>query len=83
VGGGESGGIAPDPGDSNIVYAGAYDGLLTRYNHSTGATRNVTVWPDNPMGSGVEAMKYRFQWNYPLLFSPHDPKLLYAGGNVC
>ena len=34
------------------------------------------------MGAGVEAMKYRFQWNFPLLFSPHDPKLLYAGGNM-
>ena len=82
VGGGESGWIAPDPHNSDIVYAGSYDGLLTRYDHRTGATRNVTVWPDNPMGSGVEAMKYRFQWNYPLLFSPHDPKLLYAGANV-
>jgi len=82
VGGGESGWIAPDPRNSNIVYAGSYDGLLTRYDHRNGATRNVTVWPDNPMGYGVEAMKYRFQWNFPLLFSPHDPKLLYAGGNV-
>ncbi len=82
VGGGESGWITPDPRNSNIVYAGSYDGLLTRYDHTNGATRNVTVWPDNPMGSGVEAMKYRFQWNFPLLFSPHDPKLLYAGGNV-
>ncbi len=82
VGGGESGWIAPDPHDSNIVYAGSYDGLLTRYDHRTGSTRNVTVWPDNPMGAGVEAMKYRFQWNYPLLFSLHDPKLLYAGGNL-
>ena len=82
VGGGESGWIAPDPTDSNIVYAGSYDGLLTRYNHRTGGTRNITVWPDNPMGSGVDAMKYRFQWNFPLLFSPHDPKLLYAGSNM-
>src|SRR5579863_528178 len=82
VGGGESGWIAPDPHDSNIVYAGSYDGLLTRYDHHTGTTRNVTAWPDNPMGYGVEAMKYRFQWSYPLLFSPHDPKLLYAGANV-
>ncbi len=81
VGGGESGWIAPDPRDSNIVYAGSYDGLLTRYDHKTGVLRNVTVWPDNPMGAGAEAMKYRFQWNYPLLFSPHDPKLLYAAGN--
>ena len=82
VGGGESGWIAPDPTDSRFVYAGSYDGLLTRYDGRTGGLVNVTVWPDNPMGSGVEAMKYRFQWSYPLLFSPHDPKLLYAGSNV-
>jgi photosystem II stability/assembly factor-like uncharacterized protein len=82
VGGGESGWIAPDPTDSNIVYAGSYDGLLTRYDHHTGSIRNVTVWPDNPMGYGAEGMKYRFQWSYPIMFSPHNPKLLYAGGNV-
>ncbi len=82
VGGGESGWIAPDPTNSKFVYAGSYDGLLTRYDHRTGGLRNITAWPDNPMGSGVEAMKYRFQWSFPLLFSPHDPKLLYAGSNV-
>ena len=82
VGGGESGWIAPDPTNSQFVYAGSYDGLLTRYDHRTGALRDITAWPDNPMGSGVEVMKYRFQWSYPLLFSPNDPKLLYAGSNV-
>jgi photosystem II stability/assembly factor-like uncharacterized protein len=82
VGGGESGWIAPDPTDSRFVYAGSYDGLLTRYDNKTGSLTNVTVWPDNPMGSGVEAMKYRFQWSFPMLFSPNDPKLLYAGANV-
>ncbi|HLG99720.1 MAG TPA: hypothetical protein VKX49_25655 [Bryobacteraceae bacterium] len=81
VGGGESGWVVPDPKDSQIVFAGSYDGLLTRYNHRTGQLRNVTVWPDNPMGAGAEAMKYRFQWNYPLLFSPNDPGTLYAGGD--
>jgi photosystem II stability/assembly factor-like uncharacterized protein len=82
VGGGESGWIAPDPTDSRFVFAGSYDGLLTRYDDRTGARRDVNAWPDNPMGSGVEAMKYRFQWSFPLLFSPNDPKLLYAGANV-
>lgn len=82
VGGGESGWIAPDPRDSNIVYAGSYSGLLTRYDHRTGISRNVTVYPDNPMGYGAEGMKYRFQWNFPILFSPHDPKTLYTAGNV-
>ena len=81
VGGGESGWVVPDPKDSQIVYAGSYDGLLTRYDHRTGQLRNVTVWPDNPMGAGAEAMKYRFQWDYPLLFSPNDPTTLYAGGD--
>ena len=82
VGGGESGWIAPDPKDLNIVYAGSYGGLLTRYDHRTGQTRTVNVWPDNPMGAGAEAMKYRFQWNFPLLFSPHDANVLYTGGNM-
>jgi photosystem II stability/assembly factor-like uncharacterized protein len=81
VGGGESGWLAPDPKDSQIVYAGSYDGLLTRYNHRTGQLRNVTVWPDNPMGAGAEVMKYRFQWNYPILFSPNDPNTLYCAGD--
>ena len=79
VGGGESGWLAPDPTNSRYVYGGSYDGLLTRYDHDTGGLRNINPWPDNPMGSGVEAMKYRMQWTFPLLFSPNDPKLLYAG----
>ena len=79
VGGGESGWIAPDPLNSRFVYAGSYDGLLTRYDDRTGGERNVNPWPDNPMGSGVEAMKYRMQWSFPILFSLHDPRLLYAG----
>jgi hypothetical protein len=41
----------------------------------------VNVWPDNPMGWGAEGMKYRFQWNFPIHFSPHDPNVLYTGGS--
>lgn len=85
VGGGESGWIAPHPDNSNIVFAGSYGGYLTRYDHRTGQLRTVNVYPDNPMGAGAEAMKYRFQWNYPILFSPHKTNgvyPLYAGGNI-
>jgi photosystem II stability/assembly factor-like uncharacterized protein len=82
VGGGESGWIAPSPKDSLVVFAGSYGGLITRYDHRNRQLRNVTVWPDNPMGAGAEAMKYRFQWNFPILFSPHEPNTLYAAGNV-
>ena len=82
VGGGESGWIAPDPTNSEIVYAGSYDGLITRQDHRTGQMRDINAWPDNTMGYGVEAMKYRFQWSYPIAFSPHDPKTLYIGAQV-
>ena len=51
MGGGESGSIAPDPRNSDIVYAGSYGGLLTRYDHKTRSSRNIMVWPDNPNGS--------------------------------
>lgn len=80
--GGESGHIAPDPRNPDIVYGGSYGGFLTRIDHSTGERRNIHVWPDNPMGSGAGANKYRFQWNFPIFFSPHDPKTLYTAANV-
>jgi hypothetical protein len=44
--------------------------------------RDVNPYPNNPMGSGAGDIKYRFQWNFPLLFSPHDPNTLYAAAQV-
>jgi photosystem II stability/assembly factor-like uncharacterized protein len=82
VGGGESGWVAPSPKDSQIVFAGSYGGLTTRYDHRTGQLRDVNPYPNNPMGSGADVLKYRFQWNFPLLFSPHDPNTLYCAANV-
>jgi len=82
VGGGESGWIAPSPKDSLIIFAGSYDGLITRYDHHSGQLRDVNPYPNNPMGWGAGDLKYRFQWNFPILFSPHDPNTLYAGANV-
>ncbi|MCH6201770.1 glycosyl hydrolase [Aquiflexum sp. LQ15W] len=79
--GGESGWIAPDPNDSDIVYGGSYGGYLTRENHRTKTSRTVNVYPNNPMGHGAEDMKYRFQWNFPIFFSLHDPKVLYTTSN--
>ncbi len=80
--GGESGFLAIDPTNNDIVYGGSYDGLLERKNHATGESRSVNAWPDNPMGHGAEGAKYRFQWNFPLFFSPHDTKKLYAASNM-
>jgi photosystem II stability/assembly factor-like uncharacterized protein len=82
VGGCESGYIAPRPDDPNIVYAGCYGGFMTRYDHRTKQARNIMVWPENPMGWGAGELKYRFQWTFPIVISPHDPNVLYAAGNV-
>jgi photosystem II stability/assembly factor-like uncharacterized protein len=79
--GGESAHIAIDPQNNDIVYGGSYDGFLTRYNHATGEIQAINVWPDNPMGHGAEGMKYRFQWNFPIVFSKHDPNKLYTFSN--
>lgn len=79
--GGESAHIAVDPLNNDIVYGGSYGGLLTRVNHTTGETRAINVWPDDPMGHGAEDFKYRFQWNFPIFFSPNNKKRLYAASN--
>ncbi len=82
VGGGESGYIAPDPHDPQIVYAGSYGGEITRYDHRTEELQNITPWPLNPIGSGAIDQKYRFQWTEPIVFSPHDPNTLYFAAQV-
>ncbi|MGH9323327.1 MAG: VPS10 domain-containing protein [Vicinamibacteria bacterium] len=82
VGGGESGYIAPDPRDPDVFYAGSFWGLLTRYDRRTRETRNITPWPDSPMGRTGAELQYRFAWTFPILVSPHDPSTLYAAANV-
>ncbi|MGC8489577.1 MAG: WD40/YVTN/BNR-like repeat-containing protein, partial [Clostridia bacterium] len=82
VGGGESGYIAVRPDDPNIVYAGSYASRMTRYDHRTKSQVDITVWPEDPIGYGAGALRYRFQWTFPIVLSPHDPDVLFAGGNV-
>ncbi|MFC2121861.1 WD40/YVTN/BNR-like repeat-containing protein [Bacteroidota bacterium] len=79
--GGESAHIAIDPLDNDIVFGGSYGGYLTWKDHKNKQSRSINVWPDNPMGHGAEGMKYRFQWNFPIFYSPHNPKKLYAASN--
>ncbi|HEX7240456.1 MAG TPA: hypothetical protein VF263_09335 [Longimicrobiaceae bacterium] len=79
VGGGESGYIAPDPRNTDVFYAGSYGGLLTRFDRSTNQRRNIQVWPENPMGHSGRDIRERFQWTFPIVFSPHDPRVIYTG----
>ena len=81
----ESGYVAPHPEDPNIVYVGAIGSspgggdALQRYDHRTKQIQLVNVWPE-PYHDG-ETAEYRFQWTYPIVFSPQDPRVLYATGN--
>jgi photosystem II stability/assembly factor-like uncharacterized protein/outer membrane murein-binding lipoprotein Lpp len=78
VAGCENGYIAPDPRDPNVTYGGCYMGELWRHDRRTNQSRNVSVWLDNYDGWAVKDVPNRFAWTYPILFSPHDPKRLYA-----
>ncbi|MCE7979678.1 MAG: glycosyl hydrolase [Caldilinea sp. CFX5] len=87
AGTGESGYIAVNPVDPNIVFVGAVGsspgggGALQRYDHRTKQIRLVTVWPELYTGWGADSMKYRFPWTFPITFSPHDAGVLYTCGN--
>ncbi len=77
-GGGESGYIANSAADPNVFFAGSYGGYLTRFDYRTGEQRAVNVWPENPMGQSAEDIRERVQWTFPIVFSHHDPTVLYT-----
>ena len=79
VGGCETGFSVPDPVEPNIVWAGCYDGVLSRYDHRLGLARRVSVWPANAEGWAAGELRYRFQWTFPIHISPHDHERIYVG----
>ena len=80
VGGGEAGYIAPNPTDPNIVYAGDYQGNITRFDRRTNQVKNVSVSPDLSDARGAAQLDHRFQWTAPIVTSPYDPNTIYYGG---
>ena len=82
VGGAESGYIAPDPKDPNIVYVGNTNGSLARWDKRTAQSQNITPWPEPGFGVEISQRKYRFPWTAPLVFSPADPQALYYGAQM-
>jgi len=61
-----------------VFFAGSYGGYLSRLDRQTGQQRSVNIYPNNPMGYSSIDIKERFQWTYPIVFSPLDPRVLYA-----
>ena len=78
VAGGECGYIVPDPKNSDITFGGSYAGYLTMYNRKNEQNKLISVFPEYVFGSGAESKKYRFNWTFPLTFSPHNSDVLYA-----
>jgi len=83
VGGGESGFATPDPSDPNVVWssasgAGGGGGIVVRWNAETQQYREVEVWPETTIGHPADSVRYRFQWTFPLLVSPHDHNTVYV-----
>jgi photosystem II stability/assembly factor-like uncharacterized protein len=78
AGGGESGYIAPDPKNPNIFYAGSQGALLTRLDRRTNYSRDVQVYPLFFSGESAGSLPERWQWTYPIVFSPVNPDILYT-----
>jgi photosystem II stability/assembly factor-like uncharacterized protein len=78
VGGGESGYIAPDPKNPNIFFAGSQGALLTRYDRRTNYSKDVQVYPLFFSGESAGSLPERWQWTYPIVFSPVNPEILYT-----
>ena len=84
VGGGESGWATPDPEDPNLVWSsasgfGSVGGIVSRYDVRTGIANNIEIWPEMTAGHSAREVKYRFNWTFPVVISPHDRNTLYVG----
>lgn len=76
---GESGYIAPDPVDPNIIYGGSTFGELFRYDKRTGQAQNIAPEAVRNFGADPSEVEFRFSWTSPLVFSPQDSHTLYFG----
>jgi photosystem II stability/assembly factor-like uncharacterized protein len=79
VGGGESAHIAFDPDEPRLIYATTINGTLTEYDNENKRVRPIKPYPEYVFGQQSKDLKYRTNWNAPVIASPHDPKVLYYG----
>ena len=78
AGAGEAGYVAPDPKNPDIFYGGDQAGIMTRYDRRTGQSRAIDVYPLFFSGMPASALQERWQWTFPIVFSPADPRILYT-----
>ena len=88
IGSSESGFIAVRPDNSDIVYSGALGSApgggapMLRYDHRSGQSQLITVWPEVHSGAAPADVKHRFYFTFPIVLSPHDPDVLYTAAEV-
>ena len=79
AGGGEPGYIAPDPLDPDIFYSGTNNGrYVDKFNRRLGTSREVNPYPWFYSGEPASEIRERWQWTFPIIFSPADPRTLYV-----
>uniref|UniRef100_UPI0040480953 VPS10 domain-containing protein n=1 Tax=Roseivirga sp. TaxID=1964215 RepID=UPI0040480953 len=81
IGGCESAYSAFDPNDPKYVYSGCYQGIIDEWNAKTKLTKDVMAYPFQGLGSNPRDLKYRFNWNAPIIASSHNPSVIYHAGN--
>ncbi len=81
VGGGESADVAVHPDKPDIIWAGTYSGEITLLDRATGHVRQVTAYPHYTEGTEMRKLKYRWQWNFPIVISQYDPNTVYHTSN--
>ena len=79
VGGGESAHIAFDPENPRLIYATTINGTLTEYDDVNKRTRPIKPYPEYVFGQQSKDLRYRTNWNAPVVASPHNPEILYYG----
>ncbi len=79
VGGGESGWLAPDPNDPNIIFATGVYGSVVRFDRRTSLSQDITPWPMRNFATEINERRYRDPWTPMLVFSPIEKNTLYLG----
>lgn len=78
----ESAWIAFDPNNPVLMYGGCYQGNIDLLDTRTNERKDIMQYPATNLSYRAKDMKYRFNWNAPLIASPHDPNTIYHAANV-
>ena len=79
--GGESAFLGFDPNDPRYVMGGSYQGTIELLDTHTGEGVGVMIHPVQYQAMQPKNMKYRFNWNAPILYSKHEKGVYYHAGN--